>query len=52
MNNVRKLIIGSLSILGLTAVGYRTYELRKLRKEIKEEEVIDIQPEVIEESRK
>lgn len=52
MNNVRKLIIGSLAILGLTAAGYRTYELRKLRKEIKEEEIIDIQPEVIEESRK
>lgn len=52
MKDLKRLIIGGLSILGLTAVGYRTYELRKLRKEIKEEEIIDIQPEVIEESRK
>lgn len=49
MNNVRKLIIGSLAILGLTAAGYRTYEIRKLRKELKQDEVIDIEPEVIEE---
>lgn len=48
MKNVKKLVVGGLAAAGLIVAGYRTYELRKLRKAV-EEEVIDIEPEKVEE---
>lgn len=47
--NIRKAIVGGLTLIGVAVVGYRTYELRKLRKEIQEEGIIDIEPEKVEE---
>lgn len=49
MKDMTKAIIGGLSLVGLAIAGYRTYELTKLRKEIKEEEIIEIEPEKAEE---
>lgn len=47
--NIRKAIVGGLALIGVAVAGYRTYELRKLRKEIQEEDIIDIEPEKVEE---
>lgn len=49
MNNVKKLIFGGITAVGLAVAGYRTYELRKLRKSIEEEQIIDVEPEKVEE---
>lgn len=37
MNNAKKMILGGLTLLGIVVTGYRTYELRKLKKSIEEE---------------
>lgn len=47
--NIRKAIVGGLTLIGVAVAGYRTYELRKLRKEIQEEDNIDIETEKVEE---
>ena len=47
--NIRKAIVGGLTLIGVAVAGYRTYELRKLRKEVQEEDIIDIEPEKVEE---
>lgn len=44
MKDVTKAIIGGLSLIGLAVTGYRTYELKKARKEIQEELIIEIDP--------
>lgn len=49
MKDMTRAIIGGLTLVGVVVAGYRTYELRKLRKEIQEENVIDIEPEKVEE---
>lgn len=48
MKDMTKAIIGGLSLVGLAIAGYRTYEITKLRKELREE-VIEIEPEKVEE---
>lgn len=45
MKNVAKAIIGGLSIVGLAVAGYRTYELKKIRKEIEQQQIIEIEAE-------
>lgn len=48
--NAKKLIFGGLTLVGVTAMAaYRTYELKKLRKAIEEEQIIEIQAENVEE---
>lgn len=49
MKDMTKLIISGLAAVGLAVTGYRAYELKRIRKEISEEEIIDIEPQVIEE---
>lgn len=49
MKDVKKFIIGGLALMGLAATGYRAYELRKLKKEIEEEQIIEIEAEKVEE---
>lgn len=41
---VRSLIIGGLTTVGLAAIGYRAYEIKKLQNALKEEEIIEIEP--------
>lgn len=48
----RFIMLGGLTMIGLAMTGYRAYEIRKIRKEIQEEQIIEIEPEVVEESRK
>lgn len=45
--NIRKAIVGGLTLVGVAVASYRAYELRKLQKELKE--VIEIEPEKVEE---
>lgn len=53
MKDFTKAIIGGLSLVGLAVAGYRAYELKKIRKELlQEEQVIDIEPEVIKNTQK
>lgn len=51
-NVKRSIVLGGLAVAGLVTAGYRAYELKKLRKMIQEEQVIDIEPEVIEDTQK
>ena len=44
MKDLKRLIIGGLSLVGLAIAGYRTYELKKLHKELNKENTIDIEP--------
>lgn len=47
MIGVRKLVIGGLVTIGAIIAGYRTYELRKIKKAVREEQIIDIEPEKV-----
>lgn len=48
--NAKKLIVGGLTLVGVIAMAaYRTYELKKLKKAIEEEQIIEIQAEKVEE---
>lgn len=48
--NAKKLIFGGLTLMGVTAMAaYRTYELKKLKKAIEEEQIIETQAEKVEE---
>lgn len=49
MDFKRSLVLGGLALAGLAVVGYRTYEVVKLRKAIQEEQIIEIEPEKVEE---
>lgn len=40
----RSIIIGGLTIAGAATAVYRAYKLKKLREELKEQEIIDIDP--------
>lgn len=48
MFNTKKLVAGGLALAGLAIAGYRAYELNKLRKELEEEQIIEVQPEKVE----
>ena len=50
-NMKRSLILGGLTIIGIAVAGYRAYELRKLQT-VKEEVVIKIDPEPVQETQK
>ena len=45
----RFVVLGGLTMIGLAMTGYRAYELKKLRKAIQEEQIIEIEPEKVEE---
>ena len=48
--NIKKMIFGGLTLVGVTTMAaYRTYELKKLKKAIEEEQIIEIQAEKVEE---
>lgn len=48
--NMKKVIFGGLTLIGVAGMAaYRTYELKKLRKAIEEEQIIEIQAEKVEE---
>lgn len=51
MKDFTKAIIGGLSLVGLAVAGYRAYELKKIRKELLQEEIIDVKPEKVEDIR-
>ena len=51
MDSIKKLIAGSLTLVGLAAIGYKVYEAKKLRDAIKEEQIIDISIENVEEKK-
>lgn len=48
----RFIVLGGLTMVGLAITGYRAYEIKKIRKAIQEEQIIEIEPEVVEEARK
>lgn len=47
--DMKKVIAGSLAVLGVAATAYRVRELKKIRKAIEEEQIIDVEPEKVEE---
>lgn len=48
--NAKKMIVGGLTLIGVVGMAaYRTYELRKLKKAIEEEQIIEIETEKVEE---
>ena len=47
--DAKKIIIGGLTILGVASAAYRAYELKKLKKAIEEEQIIEIEAEKVEE---
>ena len=52
MKDITKAIIGGVAIFGLAITGYRAYNLKKLQSAVQEEQIIDIEPEKVEEARK
>lgn len=53
MKNLKRIIVlGGLTIAGLAATGYRVYEIKKIRKAIQEEQIIEIEPEKVEDDSK
>lgn len=49
MKDFTKAIVGGLSLVGLAVAGYRAYEIKKIRKAIEEEQIIDVTADKIEE---
>lgn len=49
MIDAKKVVIGGLTAMGVIIAGYRAYEFRKLRKAMKEEQIIEIEAEHVEE---
>ena len=45
----RSIVLGGLTLAGIVVAGYRTYEIIKLRKAIQEEQIIEIEPDKVEE---
>lgn len=52
MKDISRLIVGGLTLVGIAVAGYRTYEIKKIRKSIQEEQIIEIEPEKVEEVKK
>lgn len=52
MKNIAKAIVGGLTLVGLAAVSYRAYEVKKLKKEVNEGEIIETEPEKEEDPQK
>lgn len=52
MKDLKRLIAGGLTLIGLGAVGYKAYQMKKLNDSIKNENVIEIEVETKEETRK
>lgn len=49
VKDLTKAIVGGLTLVGLATLGYKTYAIKKLQKEIEaEQEIIDIEPEKVE----
>lgn len=48
----RFVVLGGLTMIGLAMTGYRVYEIKKIRKAIQDEQIIEIEPEVVEDTRK
>lgn len=49
MKNLKSTIVGGLALVGLAVAGYRAYEIKKIRKAIEEEQIIDVTADKIEE---
>lgn len=43
--NLMKVIVGGFVLAGVAATGYRAYELRKLKKAVENEQIIEIEVE-------
>lgn len=52
MKDVRNIVLGSLALIGIAVASYRAYELKKLGNVVREETIIEIEPEKVEISRK
>lgn len=52
MKNLNQLIVGGLTLLGVGAIAYRAYNLKKLSDVQKNDNVIEIEVETKDESRK
>lgn len=52
MKDMTRAIIGGLTLVGIAVAGYRAYELKKIRKTLEEEQIIEIEPEKVEEVQK
>lgn len=52
MKNLAQLVVGGLAVIGIGAAGYRAYKLKKISEEIKEQNVIEIEVESKDDSRK
>lgn len=49
VKDLTKAIVGGLTLVGLAVLGYKTYTIKKLQKELEEEqEVIEIESEKVE----
>lgn len=52
MKDLKAIILGGLTIVGVALAGYRAYELKKLRDSMQNETIIEIEPDKVEVSRK
>ena len=48
MIDAKKVVIGGLTAIGIAIAGYRAYELRKLKKPVEEDRIIEIEVENVE----
>lgn len=48
MKDMKKFVLGGLTVLGVASAAYRAFELRKMKKAM-EEQVIEVTPEKVEE---
>lgn len=52
MKDIKAIILGGLTIVGVAVASYRAYELKKLRDSMRNETIIEIEPEKVEVSHK
>lgn len=52
MKNVASMIIGGLALLGIGTVGFRAYQAKKFAQEVPQQNIIEIEVEPKEETRK
>lgn len=52
MKSLTNVVIGSLALIGIGTAGYRAYKIKKMNDALKEENVIEIEVESKEASRK
>lgn len=52
MKSMSQLIVGGLTVLGVGAVGYKAYKLKKLNDAVKEQNIIEIEVGSKDETRK